>query len=122
MIFRFLADLILILHLCFIVFSIFGGLFVLRWRWSWKLHLPALVWGFLVQYFVWVCPLTVWENHFRALGGEAGYPGGFIEHYVAALIYPGFISPEQHLLLAVLLVAFNIIVYSLVVWRVRCYP
>lgn len=122
MIFRFLADLILIAHLCFILFAVFGGLAVLRRRWIWKLHLPALVWGFLVQYFVWFCPLTTWENYFRARGGEAGYEGGFIEHYVSMIVYPGFISPELHLLFAVLLAAFNLLVYSFVIWRVRHYP
>jgi hypothetical protein len=122
MIFRFLADFILIVHLCFILFAVFGGLLVLRYRPVWKLHLPALLWGFLVQYFVWICPLTIWENYFRALGGEAGYEGGFIEHYVSAVIYPGFISPQAHLFLAVLLVTFNLLVYSLIIWRIKRYP
>ncbi len=121
MIFRFLADFILIVHLCFILFAIFGGLLVLRYRSVWKLHLPALVWGFLVQYFIWICPLTSWEIYFRNLGGEAGYDGGFIEHYVSAVVYPGFISPNTHLLLAILLVAFNLLVYSYVIRRVYRY-
>ena len=121
MIFRFLADFFLITHLCFILFAIFGGLLVLRWQWIWKLHLPALVWGFLVQYFVWFCPLTTWENYFRNLGGEAGYDGGFIEHYVSALIYPGFISPNAHLLFAFALAAFNLLVYSYIIRRVYRY-
>lgn len=121
MIFRFLADFILIVHLCFILFAIFGGLLVLRWRWIWKLHLPAFLWGFLVQYFVWFCPLTTLENYFRALSGEAGYEGGFVEHYVSAIIYPGFISPNAHLFLAVLLVAFNILIYSYVIRRIYRY-
>ena len=122
MIFRFLADFFLIVHLCFVLFAVFGGLLALRWRWVWKLHLPALVWGFLVQYFVWFCPLTTFENYFRTLGGEAGYEGGFIEHYVSAVIYPGFISPNTHFLLAILLVVFNLLVYSFIIWRVRRYP
>ncbi len=121
MIYRLLADFILIVHLCFILFAIFGGLLVLRYRSVWKLHLPALVWGFLVQYFIWICPLTSWEIYFRNLGGEAGYDGGFIEHYVSAVVYPGFISPNTHLLLAILLVAFNLLVYSYVIRRVYRY-
>ena len=120
MIFRFLADLILILHFCFVLFAIFGGLLVLRWRWMWKFHLSALVWGFLVQYFVWMCPLTDWENYFRDLGGEAGYEGGFIEYFISAIIYPGIITPQTHLLMAVALVVFNLLVYALILrrWRV----
>lgn len=117
MIFRFLADIILIFHLCFVLFAIFGGLLVWRYRSVWKLHLPALVWGFLVQYFVWFCPLTTLENYFRNRGGEAGYEGGFIEHYASAIIYPDFISPNTHLALAVLLVFFNLLVYFCIVRR-----
>lgn len=121
MLYRFLADFILIFHLCFILFAVFGGLLVLRCRSVWKLHLPALVWGFFVQYFVWICPLTGWENYFRSLSGEAGYEGGFIEHYVSAVIYPGFISANTHLFLAVLLVVFNIVIYFYVIRKIYRY-
>jgi Na+-transporting NADH:ubiquinone oxidoreductase subunit NqrB len=122
MVYRLLADLILILHFCFVLFAIFGGLLVLRWRWMWKFHLPALVWSFLVQYFVWICPLTDWENHFRHLGGEAGYEGGFIEYFISAILYPGIITPQIHLLLAVSLVVFNLLVYAFLFRRLRLYP
>jgi len=121
MIYRLFADFILIVHLCFILFAVFGGLLVLYRRWIWKLHLPALVWAFLVQYFVWFCPLTTWENYFRALGGEAGYEGGFIEHYVSAIIYPGFLSPNIHLFLAASLVAFNALIYFFLIRRAHFY-
>ncbi len=121
MVYRLLADLIFVLHFCFVIFAIFGGLLGLRWRWVWKLHLPALVWSFLVQYFVWICPLTDWENYFRQRGGEAGYEGGFIEYYISAIIYPGFIAPQTHLLLAVLLVVFNLLVYAFLFRRSRRY-
>ena len=119
MIFRFIADFILVFHLCFILFAVFGGLLVLYRRSIWKLHLPALIWGFLVQYFVWFCPLTTWENYFRTLGGEAGYDGGFVEYYISSIIYPEFISPNIHLFLAFLLVAFNLLVYFFVFRRTR---
>jgi Na+-transporting NADH:ubiquinone oxidoreductase subunit NqrB len=122
MVYRLLADLILILHFCFVLFAILGGLMVLRWRWMWKFHLPALAWSFLVQYFVWICPLTDWENHFRGLGGEAGYEGGFIEYFISAILYPGIITPQIHLLLAISLVTFNLLVYAFLFRRLRLYP
>lgn len=122
MIYRLLADLILILHFCFVLFAVFGGLLVLRWRWLWKLHIPAIVWGFMVQYFVWICPLTSWENYFRELGGEAGYEGDFIEYYISAIIYPGFISLQTHLLLAILLVVFNLLIYAFLFRRLLRFP
>jgi Na+-transporting NADH:ubiquinone oxidoreductase subunit NqrB len=122
MVYRFLADLILVLHFCYVLFAIFGGLLVLRRRWMWKFHLPALVWGFIVQYFVWICPLTNWENYFRELSGQAGYEGGFIEYYISAILYPGIITPQIHLFMAISLVVFNLLVYSYIIWRVRRYP
>jgi hypothetical protein len=122
MIYRLLANLTLVTHFCFVLFAIFGGLLVLRWRWMWKLHLPALAWGFLVQYFVWVCPLTDWENHFRELAGEAGYEGGFIEYFISAIIYPGAVTPQIHLLLAISLVVFNLLIYAFLLRRFRLYP
>ncbi len=120
MIYRFLADLLLITHFCYVLFAAFGGLAVLRWRWVWKIHLPAVVWGFLVQYFIWNCPLTTWEKYFRQLGGEAGYEGGFIEHYLTAFLYPGF-AAQFHLYLSFTLVVFNLIVYFFVLRRARFY-
>lgn len=110
MIYSFLADLLLVLHLCFILFVMFGGLLVLRRPWLWRLHLPAVAWGFLVQYFVWICPLTVWEVRLRRMAGGDAYAGGFIEHYLEMLIYPD-ISPDLHILLAFILVLFNLPVY-----------
>jgi hypothetical protein len=120
MIYRFAADLLLILHVVYVLFAAFGGLAMLRWRWIWKIHLPAVVWGFLVQYFIWACPLTSWENYFRVLGGEAGYEGGFIEYYLRAILYPGF-APHFHLFLGIALVAFNLLVYFYVFRRKRVF-
>jgi len=120
MIYRLLADFLLIIHICFVLFAAFGGLAVLRWRWVWKFHLPAVIWGFLVQYFIWICPLTTWENYFRALSGEAGYEGGFIEHYLTSFLYPGF-APQFHLLLSIALIVFNLLVYSFILRRIRLY-
>ena len=83
----------------------------MRWRWLWKIHVPTLIWGFLIEYFLWICPLTTLENYFRKLGGEAGYDGGFIDYYLVSVMYPQ-ISPKVHLFLGVLLVLFNLAIYS----------
>lgn len=110
MVYRSIADIILIIHFCFILFVIVGGFFLLRWRKLWKLHLPAVIWGFMVQYFVWICPLTNMENYFRNLSGQAGYDGGFIEHFTSSLIYPN-VAPEFHLILGFLLLLINASIY-----------
>jgi hypothetical protein len=118
MIYRILADAVLVFHFAFVIFIIFGGLLVLRRRSILYAHLPALVWGILVQIFLWQCPLTPLENWFRQLGGEAGYSGGFIEHYILMLLYPG-IGFWVHILLGLLLLATNLAVYLYVFshWR-----
>lgn len=110
MVYRLFADIILIVHLCYILFVVFGGFLLLRWRWLWKLHLPAVIWGFAVEYFVWICPLTDWENHFRRLGGEAGYENGFIDHFITTLIYQN-VYAEIHLLMAIFLLVLNLSIY-----------
>lgn len=110
MFYRFFADIILITHLCYILFAVFGGLLLLKRRWLWKLHLPAVIWGFSVQYFVWSCPLTNLENRFRELGGENGYKDGFIDHFITPLIYQN-VSIEVHTLIAITLLSANLFLY-----------
>jgi hypothetical protein len=110
MIYRLLADLTLIAHFCFVIFIIFGGLLVLRRRFVLWLHLPALFWGILIEFFRFTCPLTTLENYFRALGGESGYEGGFIEHYVSSILY-WQMSVQTQILVGVALLGLNLLIY-----------
>jgi Protein of Unknown function (DUF2784) len=112
-IWRLLADAVLLLHLAFIVFVLLGGLLVLRApRLAW-LHVPAVVWGAITEFLGLVCPLTPLENALRARGGEETYAGGFIEHYVTALIYPEGLTREIQFLLGAFAVGVNVVIY----WR-----
>lgn len=113
-----LADGVLVVHALFVGFVVFGGLVVLRRRWVAWLHLPALAWGAFVIGTGRICPLTPWENTLRRAAGEAGYAGGFIEHYVAALIYPPGLTREVQVLLAVGVVVLNAGIYGRI-WRRR---
>lgn len=108
--YRVLADFVLILHLCFVIFVVFGGLLVARHRFIVWFHLPAVIWGVLIEFFMWKCPLTTLENLFRQLGGEAGYADGFIDYFISTILYTS-ISPQIRLLLGFMLAAFNLIVY-----------
>ncbi len=106
-----LANTLVLLHLAFIVFVVAGGLLVAwRRRIAW-LHLPAVAWGALVELRGWTCPLTPLENHFRALSGEAGYAGGFIEHYLLPLIYPASLTTAVQSALGGLALAVNLMIY-----------
>lgn len=119
MIYQLLADTLLGLHLLFILFVIFGGLLVLRWRWVWPVHILAAVWGTLIELFGWICPLTPMENRLRRLGGAAGYEGGFIEHYLVPLVYPGNLTQELQIFLGTALIVLNVIIYFFVVQNIR---
>jgi hypothetical protein len=116
MIYRVLADLILVLHLAFIVFVVAGGLLALRLSWVPLVHLPAALWGVFIEASGRVCPLTPLENALRRAAGASGYAGGFIEHYLVPAIYPPALSHQVQLELAGLVVLANALVYS-VVWR-----
>jgi hypothetical protein len=119
MIYRGLADLTLILHLAFILFVILGGLLVLRWpRLAW-VHVPIALYGATIEFVGFICPLTPLEIWLRRRGGEAGYEGGFIEHYIAAAIYPTGLTREIQLVLGGLVLAINIAVYTIWLRRRR---
>ena|SRR5688572_22643076 len=114
-----LADAVVALHLAFIVFVVIGGFLALRWRWVMFLHLPALAWAIWVEIGSQVCPLTPFENRLRALAGDAGYEGGFIEHYITPLLYPIGLTRATQFLLAGALVVINIVAYVLLTRRLR---
>jgi len=116
MAYRILAEIVLVLHVCFVVFVVFGGLLALRRRWVIWLHLPTVAWGILIELFLWACPLTTLENQLRNLGGEAGYPDGFLDYYITAVLYAP-LSPTVRLWLGLLLVAFNLLIYWFVIRR-----
>lgn len=111
MIYSLLADLVLLLHLGFILFAGFGGLLLLRWpRLSW-LHIPALAWALWISVTSSICPLTPLEQSLRQHAGEGGYRGGFIAHYIEPLIYPvGLTVPGQRGI-GVILLLFNAVIY-----------
>lgn len=119
MLLRLAADTLVLLHLAFILLVLFGGLLVLRWRPALLLHLPALAWGLAVEFLHLGCPLTAWENQLRNAAGDAGYPGGFIEHYLWPLIYPAGLTPTVQLVLGSVALLLNLGVYACVAWRWR---
>ena len=119
MLYRALADTVLVAHLAFVVFAVLGGLLALRWRRAVWLHAPALGWGLLVQLANRECPLTPLENYFRRLGGEAGYAGGFVEHYVSALLYPEQLTHTFRFVLGLCLLLINLVAYSFVIYTAR---
>lgn len=93
-----LADAVLLLHLAFVLFVLFGGLLALKWPKAIWLHLPAAAWGVFVEFSGWVCPLTPLEIRLREQSGASGYTGDFIGHYLQALLYPESLNRNTQLL------------------------
>lgn len=98
---------------------VLGGFLVVRWpRLAW-IHIPAAVWGVLIEYMGWICPLTPLENSFRMKGGEAGYSDGFIEHYLLPTLYPGGLTRSTQLVLGSFALIVNLAAYGIVLSRSR---
>jgi hypothetical protein len=106
------ADILVLLHLAFIAFVSLGGLLVLRWPILAYLHIPCLLWGIAIELGGFICPLTPLEVHWRLAAGQAGYDGGFIDHYIMPLIYPPGLTRAIQVSLAVALVVFNGVIYG----------
>ncbi|MFH2120644.1 MAG: DUF2784 domain-containing protein [Pseudomonadota bacterium] len=117
MLYHLSADLILIIHLAFVLFVALGGFLVLRRPRLMWLHLPAVVWGALSEFLGVICPLTPLETTLRELGGGTGYEGDFIEHYITALIYPSGLTRGLQIALGFGALLLNMAIYGY--WLLR---
>jgi hypothetical protein len=113
---RLLADAVVAFHFAFVLFVVLGGLLVLRWRRVAWVHLPSAAWGALIEFAGWICPLTPLELDLRRQAGQAGYSGGFIEHYILPVLYPEALDRGAQVGLGLSVVALNAVVYALL-WR-----
>ena len=114
-----LADLVLVVHFLFIAFVVAGGFAAVRWpRLAWA-HVPCFVWGALIEFAGWICPLTPLENDLRIASGQAGYSGGFIEHYLLPVIYPGALTRGIQIWLGLSVLALNLLAYGWLLRRLR---
>ncbi len=105
MLYRLLADLVVVVHVAFIVFVAAGA--ILAWRRPWLvwLHAPSLAWALAGVTVGMSCPLTPLEKSLRRLAGEEGYAGGFVDHYLEGVVYPGSLTPLLRGLAALAIVA-----------------
>lgn len=116
MLYRALADMVVIVHFAFVLFVVGGAFLVLRWRRLAWVHVPAAVWGSLIEFAGWVCPLTPLESRLRVMGGESGYGGGFVEHYIIPVLYPSGLTRGVQVFLGVLVLVINLAIYG---WLLR---
>jgi hypothetical protein len=115
---RFLADFLVTMHFLFIACVVFGGLLVFKKRWIAIFHVPSAFWAALLEINGWICPLTPLEQHFRKLAGSADYTGGFIDHYLAAIVYPEGLTRNMQIALGFMVIGANLAIYT--VCLVKC--
>lgn len=113
------ADAVVVLHASFVLFVLLGGVAALRWRRLAWFHLPAALWGAIIELGGWICPLTYLENYFRRMGGGDGYGGTFIEHCLEPLLYPLGLTRHVQLLFGLSALLLNLAIYVRF-WSHRC--
>ena len=107
------SDLIFLIHFVFIFFVIFGGFLALKYRKLIWLHAPAAIWGALIEFFGWFCPLTTLENELRRNNENEAYSTGFIEHYIIPVIYPEGLTRDIQIVLGIAVFVLNLFIYTL---------
>lgn len=110
-------ELVVLIHFGFIVWVVSGGFLVIKWRWLAMVHLPALIWAVLLEWYGWLCPLTPLEQQLRAERGMSVYDTGFIENYIIPVIYPEALTREIQMAMAAGLVLINLIAYGIAIHK-----
>ena len=112
-----LADLVVCIHLAFVVFVLLGGLLVMKWSGLIWIHLAAVFWGIAIELSGWICPLTPLENWLRHKGGEESYQFDFVAHYLLPMLYPEGLTRSSQLVLGALVLVMNVAIYGWVLRR-----
>ncbi len=116
------ADLVVVIHFVFVLFSVFGALLLIRWRKIIWLHLPAAAWASWIEFSGRICPLTPLENWLRLKGGEYAYSGDFVGHYLLPLLYPQNLTRKTQITLGAIVAGMNIAIYGYVFFLRRKAP
>ena len=122
MLYEFAAGLVTLVHLCFILFVVFGGLLTWRWRRIAYAHIPLVIWGALIEFTGWICPLTPFENYLRMKAGGPTYQGSFTEYYIVPLIYPEALTRWDQILMGIGVLTVNLLAYGFGFFRRECKP
>jgi hypothetical protein len=107
-----LADLVVAIHFLFVLFVIFGGLLVIKWRRIIGFHVAAALWGAFIEFSGWVCPLTPLENWFRKNAAEEYYRFDFIARYLLFMLYPEGLTHRVQIALGITVIVLNMLIYA----------
>jgi len=105
------ADSIVIIHFAFVLFVVLGGILLVWWKKLVWLHLPSVVWGVVVEFTGWICPLTPYENTLRARAGLEMYDGDFVMRYIMPILYPEDLTRTMQMVFGLIVLLINIVCY-----------
>jgi hypothetical protein len=117
MVYNFLSNLVVFLHLLFILFVCLGAFLVIKWPRIVWIHIPFALWGIVVEYFNMLCPLTPLENYFRKMSGGNTYETDFIERYFVPLIYPETLTRNLQFVLGSIVIVLNFAIYGFILYK-----
>ena len=122
MFYRILADAIMVIHLAWIIFMLWGFVLTIRGffypkffeRWLFRtIHLLGIIFVVTLEILGKYCPLTLWENALRGhYNPETDYPGSFIIKHIEQMIYPD-VSPLVVIIPTILVAAFTLTTFVL---------
>ena len=110
--YQFLADLVVVIHLAFVIFVVIGAMTTIWWRRIIWLHVPAVLWAVWIEITGGICPLTPLENRLRLKAGLVGYPGDFVENYLLPVLYPAGLTRRMQILLGAIVIVINVTIYA----------
>ena len=119
MLYRLLADIVVILHLAFIVFAVSGGILIVWWRRVAWIHIPAVLWSAWIELSGGICPLTYLENWLLGKAGLGGYHGDFIADYILPVVYPTNLTRNIQIAMAAIIITVNLLIYGFILMKKR---
>ncbi len=117
MVYQTLANVVVVIHLSFVIFVVLGAVLTLWRRWIVWLHIPAFLWAVWIEFTGGICPLTPLENWLRIKAGQGGYEGDFVATYLLPVLYPAGLTRNVQLLLAMMIIVINVAIYGSIFYK-----
>ena len=111
------AEIVVLIHLGFVVFAVLGAVLIIWRRWIIWLHLPAFLWAVWIEITGGICPLTPLENWLRIKGGQGGYEGDFVATYLLPVLYPAGLTRNVQFILAMMVIVINVAIYGSIFYK-----
>jgi hypothetical protein len=111
------ADIVVLIHLAFVIFTVLGAVMIIWWRWIVWLHLPAFLWAVWIESSGGICPLTPLENWLRIKAGQGGFEGDFVGTYLLPVLYPAGLTRDVQFILAMMVIVINVALYGSLVYK-----